>query len=226
LTTALADDWHTLDLCNVPAWSPTLDILERLAPEYGLQHTRVLHEVCPVIELPGSFDAYLAALDKKQRHEIRRKLRRAAGAEVAYEVISQEDDLAGAVDDFLRLLELSTPEKGAWLNDERRAVFRDVAAAALADNLLQLMFVNVEGQRAAALFNFAYEQRLWVYNSGLDPEGFGWLSAGVILTAHAIEQAIEDDYALFDFLRGDEEYKYRFGARDTEIFRVNLSRKA
>jgi CelD/BcsL family acetyltransferase involved in cellulose biosynthesis len=224
LTGEMGNRWHSIDLCNVPAWSPTVAILERLAPEYGLQHERALHEVCPVIELPDTFDEYLAALDKKQRHEVRRKLRRAAGADVVYEIVDQEDDLEKAVDDFLSLLERSTPEKGAWLNVERRAVFHEVAAAACADGYLQLMFVTVDGERAAALFNFAYGKRIWVYNSGLDPDSYGWLSAGVVLTAHAIEQAIEDNYDVFDFLRGDEEYKYRFGATDTEIFRISLSK--
>ena len=86
--------------------------------------------------------------------------------------------------------------------------------------MLQLMFMEVEGEKAAALFNFDYNGRTWVYNSGLDPDAFGRLSLGVVLSSLAIEKAIELSHNTFDFLRGDEQYKYRFGAQDTEIFRL------
>ncbi|MCO5207520.1 MAG: GNAT family N-acetyltransferase [Anaerolineae bacterium] len=217
-------DWHTLEFCNIPEASPSRAILERISAERKLSFSADIQEVCPVIMLPTSFDAYLDTLDKKQRHEIRRKLRRAAGADAQLRIIGENDDLAEAIDAFLVLLQKSTIEKEAWLNDERRAVFHETAQAALEAGTLQLMFLEVDGQRAAALFNFAYNDRIWVYNSGLDPDAFGYLSSGVVLTAQAIEKAIEIGCREFDFLRGNETYKYQFGATDTEIYRLQLSR--
>ena len=63
-------------------------------------------------------------------------------------------------------------------------------------------------------------------SSGLDPAAFAALSPGVVLTAAAIERAIDLGRAEFDFLRGDEEYKYRFGAIDHSIYRLTLQRSA
>lgn len=217
-------EWRALDLCNVPASSPTRTVLPQLAASHGLTFSTHVHEVCPVIKLPRTFDAYLDSLDKKQRHELRRKLRRADGAEVIIHRVDHQTDLAAEVNDFLDLLQKSTPEKHAWLNEERRAVFHEVATAARRSDTLQLLFLIVEDQKAAALFNFAYRDRIWVYNSGLDPDNFAWLSAGVVLTARAIEQAIDSGFAIFDFLRGDEAYKYRFGAEDTHIYRLLLQK--
>ena len=82
--------------------------------------------------------------------------------------------------------------------------------------------MEVDGRKAAALFNFEYNGRIWVYNSGLDPDAFGSLSLGVVLTAKAIEHAIENKNKIFDFLRGNETYKYRFGAQDTYIYRETI----
>jgi len=138
------------------------------------------------------------------------------------EQIGAEDDLEAAVDEFLRLLQKSTPDKKDWLNEGRRAVFHQVARAALNAGILQLLFLKVAGYRAAALFNFAYRDRIWVYNSGLDPENFAHLSAGVVLSALTIEKAIQQSYKTFDFLRGSEQYKYRFGAQDTTVHRINI----
>lgn len=211
--------WDGLDLCNVPAASPTRTFLPQEAERRGFSFREEVHEVCPVIDLPHSFDAYLESIDSKQRREIQRKLRRADAAGVELVIIRPEDDLETAVDLFLRLLQSSTFEKREWLNDGRRAVFHETAKAAQAAGTLQLIFLEVNGQKAAALFNFAYRDRIWVYNSGLDPQSFSKLSLGVVITAKAIELAIEQGYATFDFLRGDEEYKYRFGAKDTKIYK-------
>lgn len=216
--------WSAMDLCNIPAGSPSRSILLELADEYGWTIQETVHEVCPVISLPGSFDDYLAGLDKKQRHEVRRKLRRANAAGATLRVIRPGDDLANAVDVFLSLLEQSNPEKAVWLDAGRRALFHEVAAAALADRSLQLLFLMAGDQPAAALFNFDYRGRIWVYNSGLDMANFSHLSPGVVLTALAIEQAIETGRDTFDFLRGNETYKYRFGAEDTQIYRMQISR--
>lgn len=216
--------WHTAALCNIPADSPSRPILAKLAATYGLAWREEVAEVCPLISLPDSFEAYLSQIESKQRREIRRKLRRATGAEAKLITIQPDDDLEQAVNDFLDLLQKSTFEKNDWLNEGRRAVFHETAQAAMAAGTLQLLFMEVEGTRAATLFNFDYNGRIWVYNSGLDPEAFGALSLGVVLTAKAIEWAAENGRSTFDFLRGDEVYKYRFGAADTEIYKITLTK--
>ncbi len=215
-----------LELCNIPTTSPSRVILPQLAPQYNLTIEEQIAEVCPVIPLPGSFEEYLETLDSKQRRELSRKLRRAEAADVMTKDVSGSADIDAEIDHFLDLLQKSTFEKRDWLNEGRRALFHDVARSAQAAGTLQLLFTSVEGRRAAALFNFDYKDRIWVYNSGLDPTAFSALSPGVVLTATAIERAITLGRQEFDFLRGSEEYKYRFGARDTAIYRLSLEQAA
>jgi len=217
-------EWHSIDLCNVPEASPTRSILPQEAQRRGFLFRESLNEVCPIIELADTFDGYLEGIDSKQRREIQRKLRRAEAAEAEMVVVGPDDDVDTAVTDFLDLLQKSTFEKRDWLNDGRRAVFYDAARAAHKAGTLQLIFMEVRGKKAAALFNFDYNGRIWVYNSGLDPALFGALSLGVVITAKAIEYAVENGRTTFDFLRGNETYKYRFGAVDTRIYRLHLER--
>lgn len=216
--------WRGLDLCNVPAASPSRTILPRLAAERGFSFAESVHEVCPIIQLPNDFDTFLNSLDSKQRRELQRKLRRADGIGVEIHTVGPDEDLTQAVDDFLLLLQKSTPEKGDWLNEGRRAVFHETAQAAQAAGTLQLMFAEVNGQKGAGLFNFDYNGRIWVYNSGLDPYAFSKLSLGWVLTGKAIEGAIENGRSEFDFLRGNETYKYQFGATDTTIYRLRVTK--
>ena len=216
--------WDTLDLCNIPAASLSRKILSQEAERRGFSLSETVMEVCPIIELPATFDDYLANINSKQRREIKRKLRRANGADVKVVTVQPGDDVAQFVDDFLQLLQKSTLEKQAWLNDDRRALFHDVAQSSLKAGTLQLLFLEVDGRYAATLFNFNYKGRTWVYNSGLDAQAFSNLSLGVVITAKAIELATQNGNTTFDFLRGDEIYKYRFGAEDTQIFRETISK--
>ncbi len=216
--------WSSLDFYNIPANSPSRPIIAALCNERAISCGSERAEVCPVINLPATFDEYLANIDKKQRHEIKRKMRRATGADAVLHIVDENDDLSAEVDSFLTLLQQSTPEKRDWLTPGRRAHFHSIAQAAMADQTLQLMFIEIEGEKAAGLFNYVYDDRCWVYNSGLNPDHFGKLSLGVTLTSKAIEKSIELGLATFDFLRGDEEYKYRFGAEDSEIFRLTVTR--
>lgn len=227
LCTAACPAWTTLDCWNIPAESPSRTILPRLVQGRGFSLAEERAEVCPVISLNGSFDEYLAGIDKKQRHEIRRKMRKANNFDVNIEVIGPEDDLDQAIDDFLYLLQCSTPDKKAWYDEHpsRGEVFRTVAKAALNAGTLLLMFTNVEGERISALFNFIYNGRIWVYNSGNNITKHRSLSLGWVLTGHAIQYGIEQGCHTFDFLRGDETYKYRFGAQDTEIFRLTICKE-
>ncbi|MCA9970733.1 MAG: hypothetical protein KC425_10990, partial [Anaerolineales bacterium] len=55
--------WHAISLCNVPQASPSRQIVPRLAAQHGLTFAESIHEVCPVIPLPDSFDAYLDSID-------------------------------------------------------------------------------------------------------------------------------------------------------------------
>lgn len=226
LATLSSSACRGLQLCNIPAASPSRAILAQLAPLFNLTFEEQTAEVCPIIPLPGTFEAYLETLDSKQRRELSRKVRRAEAADVTTNDVSGSADINAEVDSFLDLLQKSTFDKRDWLNDGRRALFHDVAQSAQAAGTLQLLFTAIEGRRAAALFNFDYKDRIWVYNSGLDPTAFAALSPGVVLTATAIERAIALGRHEFDFLRGNEEYKYRFGARDTSIYRLTLERIA
>ena len=91
------------------------------------------------------------------------------------------------------------------------------------DGPVQLHFLSVGGRRIAAGILVADGDRLMFYNAGSDPEARE-LSPGVILAARCIQLAIEQGMRRFDFLRGNEPYKYEWGAADEPIQRLLVRR--
>jgi CelD/BcsL family acetyltransferase involved in cellulose biosynthesis len=178
-------------------------------------------EVCPVIDLPNDWEAYLSALDKKNRHELRRKIRRAEGGteKVDWYIVGPSHNINEELERFLALMAASQYDKANFLSDEQNlSFFKKIAVVAYHNNWLQLNFLRINDKAAAAYLNFIYEDRVLVYNSGLSPEEYGHLSPGIVLLAYNIRHAIETGHKLFDFLRGNETYKYRMGGKDTSVF--------
>jgi CelD/BcsL family acetyltransferase involved in cellulose biosynthesis len=83
--------------------------------------------------------------------------------------------------------------------------------------------MEVNGEKAAGYFNIDYGNKIWVYNSGLDRK-FMELSPGWVLLGYLLQWANEHKRAEFDFMRGDEDYKYKFGGQNRHVMRMRISR--
>lgn len=220
---SIRGEFDLIDFCNIPFESPTRRILPELLEARGFDTTVEKQEVCPVIELPDHWKGYLGLLDKKQRHEVRRKIRRVQGSEkpVDWYIVNGLHDLDDEVLHFVRLMAASDTEKQQFLQNEKNLrFFKNIVPLMQERGWLQLNFLTVEDERVAAYINFLYGDRVMVYNSGLDHQEYGDLSPGIVLLAYNIRHAIEEGYRLYDFLRGDEAYKYRMGGRDTAVMNI------
>jgi CelD/BcsL family acetyltransferase involved in cellulose biosynthesis len=217
--------WETLDLYNLLDSSPSLDQLQQSVLALGWSFTNAVTNHAPVIHLPGDWEAYLASLDKKQRHELRRKIRRLEEAEVSskWYIVENEKTLDEDIDHFLSLM-AQDPEKEAFLTEEMVIAMSGTIKAAFAQGYLQLSFLEIDGQKAAAYLNFDYDHHLWIYNSGLNRDFYSY-SPGWVLLGYLLRWANENGRTNFDFMRGDEDYKYRFGAKDRFVNRVTISRQ-
>ncbi|MCW5849985.1 MAG: GNAT family N-acetyltransferase [Anaerolineae bacterium] len=219
------EEWVEWSLCNVPAASPTLERVPPLAQAAGWQVEDVHEDVCPVIPLPTDWEVYLATLNKHQRHEVRRKLRRLHDeAQFDYRVIRDGPDLDTAVAHFFHLHRLSHHDKARFMDERMETFFRAIITTLSQAGYLELALLYIEQQPAAAMLNFRYGDRLLVYNSGYDPAYRPHLSSGIVLLSLCIQDAIARGVRSFDFLQGDEEYKYRFGAVDTRLRRMTVKR--
>jgi len=217
-------NWSGLDWYNLPDSSPTLAALKAEAAQRGWTHLEEMYRPTPVITLNGSFDEYLSRVEKKQRHEIRRKVRRAeeSGRGVLW-FGSDMRDVEAETEAVLLLME-HHEEKAEFLRDAMREQMRAVIRAAHENGWLWLSFLEADGKRIAACLNFDYKGKLWGYNAGVNRD-FMELSPGWVLLAYTLQWACENNRSEFDFMRGDEDYKYRFGAVNKYVMRVKLTRK-
>jgi CelD/BcsL family acetyltransferase involved in cellulose biosynthesis len=223
--------WDAIDLRRLRCGDPAADALAAAfgAREIGDGWTLNLEreDVCPVVTIPDgmAFDDYLSTLDKKSRHEIRRKFRRVeALGEIDF---ARSADPLAELDDFIDLHQSKWGPDGLFPptagGDASRVFIRRWFEESGPDGPVELDFLSVGGRRIAAGILVTDGDRLMFYNAGSDPDARE-LSPGVILAGRCIQLAIEHGMRRFDFLRGNEPYKYEWGAADEPIQRLLVRR--
>lgn len=206
-------------LCGLQQNSPSLKFLPLLL---NLKTDQALSQqaVCPQIKLPTSWEAYLQNLERKQRHEIRRKWKKIKQVEnVSFECLTGPQQISESVPHFIELHQLSSESKREFWDAHHQRFFEQLLPLLAAKNQLKLFFLSVDShpKPIAAMLVFDYGNHYDLYNSGFNPK-FGYLSPGQVLTSYSIKHAIEQGRELYDFLRGDESYKLRLGGQPQPIF--------
>jgi len=213
---------HRLDLGPVRADSTVCRDFLPMARNLGCTATAEPVDVTLELDLPSTWDDFLLGLSGKERHEVRRKLRRLEGAaEVRLRVVAASPAVAGEMDCFLELMRLSRPDKAAFLTPERAAFFRSLAAAMAEVGLVRLFLLDLDHRPAAAALCFDHDGTVFLYNSGYDPS-FGRLSAGLLDKVFSIRESIAWGRKRYDFLKGAEPYKYRLGGHEVALYRCRL----
>jgi CelD/BcsL family acetyltransferase involved in cellulose biosynthesis len=203
-------DWDVIEFEGVDAESPFatyLHVAGLVTSDFATEST----QVCPFIELPSSWDALLAGVSKKVRQKIgyyRRALGRIGGYEVRR--IQEVGELRNALQQLMRIRKDRLEVMGIDFDKVKSSYERfhnAVMERFYHNGWLQVFFLNLNGLNIAYIYQFAYGKRIFFYQTGFDR---AWVkqSVGFVLLSHVLQESIYNDYELFEFLRGDEQYKY------------------
>lgn len=205
-------------LCSLPESSQTRAFLKDRFPHASEQ----IQDVAPYILLPDNWDAYLAQLERKQRHEVKRKWRRLEQLDHEFQIITEEIAAKNALNEFIMLHQTSSAAKKEFWNEPHLVFFRELVPTMAKAGWLKLFFLKIEGRRVASMLLFDYNNEYELYNSGFDPALYKEVGTGATLTAYTIKHAIKNSKQIYDFLRGGEAYKYRLGGVKREVFDISI----
>jgi CelD/BcsL family acetyltransferase involved in cellulose biosynthesis len=198
-----------------------LSVVREVGEQAGLVTTQEQVDVAPVIDLPSTFDEYLSSLSGHDRHELRRKRRRLTetgdwNVRRADE-IGWENDLAA----FFEFHRNAPGEKAGFFTADRERFFRRLAADLFLMGLARLDVLDLDGEPVACTFSYDFRDTLALYNSSFRPD-LAKLAPGMVLVGSLIEQSIDEGKRCFDFLRGEESYKKRFGPKLRAVYELSL----
>jgi CelD/BcsL family acetyltransferase involved in cellulose biosynthesis len=211
-----------LDLGPVRPDSAVYTHLAVAAEEAAAPAVCIPENVVLELSLPATWDGFLHLLAAKERHEIRRKLRRLDEAgNWSTRMVSGPDSAHGAMDSFLKLFMQNRPDKACFLTEQMASFFRAMGTALAQEGILKLFFLDLDDRPAAAALCFDYNNTMYLYNNGYD-RSYSSLSVGLLSKVLSIQQSISLQRKTYDFLKGAEEYKYRLGGRPVQLYRCRI----
>lgn len=173
-------------------------------------------------KLPPTWQGYLDLLNGKQRHEIRRKMRRVEEAgDVNLRIVDTPKDVGEACDVFLQLFISSRKDKARFMNEKMSLFFKKLLKNMSTTCSLRLFFLEIDRIPAAAALCFEYNHTMYLYNSGYNQK-FSSLSVGMACKILSIQIAIERGCTTYDFLKGEEPYKHRLGGTPVSVCQMRI----
>ena len=213
----------TLTFNSLQAHSPTITFFKTVSGKdsYAIDFNR--EDTAPGLDLPSDFESYLTMLSKKDRHEMRRKRRKAEKEQsVTLQTITEPAQVMDTLPHFLTLFRKSAQTKNDFLTPERECFFQSLAEEFSRRGWLEIFALSFDGREVAYLFCFHYNGTRFLYNAAYDLD-YSSLSPGIVIITYCLEDAISRGINRFDFLRGDETYKYRFGAQDHHLYSLTFT---
>ena len=223
----LARDGATeIELRGLREDSPSLVAVLEAAGAAGFTAEKEQEALSPRAMLPETWDEFLGQLSKKDRHEMRRKMRRleSAGGALEMRVITTAAEAEPLLDTLFKLMRASNHHKEEFLDRPgMQEFFREMTQVMADEGMLRLYSLTLDGVVVAMVHNLDVGGTLYMYNSGYDP-AYSHYAVGLMSKAMLVRDAIEAGRTCVDFMRGDESYKYDLGGKDRLVFRVVLKR--
>jgi CelD/BcsL family acetyltransferase involved in cellulose biosynthesis len=218
-------EWDYMEFSDSNADSPALAQLRRQLKELGMnEHVSTASE-CPYTALPDSFEQYLGNLGPNVRYNFRRRMkaleRKASLAIIAFENGAELQRRFGDLVRLHRLRSAQLHRKSSFLESGVQAFHADVLPQLARRGWARLYVIQAGGGAVAALYGFSIGKKFLFYQSGMDP-AWSRLSVGLVMMGWTIAEAIRNGHKEFDFLRGDEPYKFRWANSSRQTLTVRL----
>ena len=185
------------------------------------------HDACLVLSIDGAGDELQNITSTHFRKKLRyyRRLLEREGAVLSGTPTAETlDELMTALFELHAARWKLKGLPGMLAADVDQSFHREVARCMLDAGALRMYAIRMNERIVAVFYGFAHHDTVYYYLSGYDPS-LDKMSPGTIIVAHAIEQAVRSGAKTFDFLRGAEEYKYAWGAKDRVNKRRRLTRR-
>lgn len=204
-------NWDLIYLFDLPETSTIPEFLPKTslcAPKFEL----IQGKTCPFISLPNSMDVFMHSLDNTFRRDVRRCLR---NLERDYgkielkrycELGSVEEGL-GVFFDLHQERWVSKLGKGVFNSQKIQDFFMNMTNQWAKNGWLALYFLTVKGKPVAAQYCIEFREKIFYALSGFSME-YSKYSPGNVLTLKIIEDCIQRQVREFDFMKGDEHYKF------------------
>lgn len=223
----LCESGRMLQLSQLRRGCSVASDLSQYLEQQGWLATDSRINVCPFIRTGAhTWESYLATLSPSQRYNFNRRLKNLnRNFVVRLECARSPEDAVQALDTLIALHKKRRDFDGclseAFHTESVVAFHREFVKLAAGRGWLRLLTLSLDGEPAAALYGIRYGSTFYFYQSGFDP-AYNKQSVGLVMMGLAIMTAIDEGASEYDFLHGNEEYKFHWAEEVRELGRLEL----
>ena len=220
-----ASNWDCLNLLAIPQDSP---LIEGSSWMRGRPGSVTPASACPIANLAGGFERYLARLSANSREQFRRLLRQAekSGATLQFATEATTDAF---FDDLVRLHQqrwVAQRKPGCFAAPRFTRFHRSLASRWVGSGQSMLARLSLNGEAIAVLYGFVTGAKFDFYQSGVQTTSAAFRSPGHVAHLLLMRELCERGIARYDFLRGSSRYKSQLATDTAQLYTVNLWRSA
>ena len=203
-------DWDVMYIPDLPQTSPCLNLLKNATdiPKFEIEKGLI----CPYVVIPRSKETLLASLNKKLEKKLRKSLIKLEHEHGRVELkdYSELGSLEEAIQILIDLHQKRWTSKGIsgkFLDNKSRNITMQTAKYFAEKDWLRLYFLTVNEKPVAVELNFEYNKKMCCHLKGFDIDYYKY-RVGSLLTLKVLEKCIEEGISEYDFMQGDEAYKF------------------
>ena len=222
LTKDSAEPWDLVSLVNISSDSVFLQHFLSCTEEAGKYVELSRSGYCPILDLPDSESGLYSMMSKSWRKKFKQDMRvTCRDYDVSHETFDGPD-LAQNLDVFIEHYQ----KKSGWSNHRLMALLKKLVEKNESNSNIRIDFLRIDGQLAAALLHFTYDQTLAMYLMAVDKTFNTKISFGNVIVGRTIIQAIAAHYKTYDFLNGLEAYKLHWATSGYQTVRIRFWNKS
>lgn len=224
--------WDEIILENISAESASPVLLQRFAQEYGLKLSIVSRTSSILIKLPNTWGDFLQSISGGLRYKIKRGRKEFEKLSGTYHLVKDEEELPEAFSDLERLHQYRWKSKGgagAFSSPEWKKFHNTLMPRLLKKGQLRLSFLKLDGKAVAANYNFAFDNKIHFFQSGLIPHKNKHIRLGLLLHSYCIEEATNEGFKEYDFLQvgtSGPGYKGMWSDYSRDLLTIRIARES
>lgn len=203
--------WDVVELANFPFDSPHLDSIQN---NKILKFRERMCAYCPRVEFNHKNIDFDAIIAKKTKQDVVYQIRRLEKTSpLELQKVSNEAEVVDYLNTFCQLHQKrwnDTSTKSLFNDEKFKRFFIELGTKMFIDGKVSCSYLTYQGNMVAGHYGFRSKNSFYYYYPAYDPE-YARNSIGKVFLYLLVKSEADADLRVFDFLRGNEEYKKNWG---------------
>jgi len=216
-------DWNILHLNEMTDCPTTHSLYAKVSDRWDTDEP--VRIPCPRTELPGTGDV-MEVVSSRTKRTVRKAIGTLeAESRVGYRCVDLPEEAAEAAAMYALQHMERWEEKGGsiFTNENLSSFLKDVMMATAQEGRGMIYEVWIDGSLASQMLCLEDGDVMRAYRVGMS-DRYAEYSPGNLVAIYAMNEARDAGFTQFDFGAGPEEFKYRLGAKDRPLMRIQAKR--